>query len=275
LQEYRAALDIDPKFAHAHYNLGTALSAKGQLDEAIAEYRTAFDLNPKDAGKHGNLSQILLTYGRFTDGDEAARHAKELSHDDNEACFRACLTQQLRQCEQFLALRDKLPAILAGKQKPADAAERLALARLCQEPFQKLYAASARFYAEVFEAQPELNKDPNSGYRSNAACAAALAGSGQGQDADKLDDTGRTRWRKQALDWLRADLELRAKQLDSGKPEDRATVQRALRNLQKAPELASLREQDAVSKLPSEEQEACRKLWAEVESLLAQAQGKK
>ena len=36
---YRKAIELDPKFALAHNNLGNALEDKGQVDEAIACYR--------------------------------------------------------------------------------------------------------------------------------------------------------------------------------------------------------------------------------------------
>ena len=42
---------------------------------------------------------------------------------------------------------------------------------------------------------------------SPVACAAALAGCGQGKDAGKLAGDERTRLRNQALGWLKADLE--------------------------------------------------------------------
>ena len=44
------------------------------------------------------------------------------------------------------------------------------------------------------------------GPRYEAATAAALAGSSQGEDAGPLDDKERARWRRQALSWLRQDL---------------------------------------------------------------------
>jgi tetratricopeptide (TPR) repeat protein len=67
-------------------------------------------------------------------------------------------------------------------------------------------AAAARFAAEAFAARPKLADDLRFPNRRNAACSAALAGCGQGQDAAKLDDAERARLRRQALDWLRADL---------------------------------------------------------------------
>ena len=39
-------------------------------------------------------------------------------------------------------------------------------------------------------------------------------------------------------------------------------------------DLASIRDKEAVSKLPADEQEACRKLWADVAELLKKVQEK-
>ena len=46
---------------------------------------------------------------------------------------------------------------------------------------------------------------------------------------------------------------------------------RNLRHWQEDADLAALRDKAAVAKLPESEREACRRLWAEVESLLAKA----
>jgi hypothetical protein len=94
----------------------------------------------------------------------------------------------------------------------------------------KRYAASARLYADAFAAEPKLAADLNAEHLYNAACSAALAAAGQGEDAAKLDDKEKARLRKQALAWLRADLALRTKQLQSGLPADRTAAQQALRH---------------------------------------------
>jgi hypothetical protein len=116
-----------------------------------------------------------------------------------------------------------------------------------------------------------LADDLGAAHRYNAACNATLAGCGQGKDADKVDNKERARWRKQALEWLRADLVLWAKQLETGKPKDRATVQQKMRHWKSDRDLAAIRDKDAVSTLPAEEQEACKKLWADVDTLLQKA----
>jgi hypothetical protein len=100
----------------------------------------------------------------------------------------------------------------------------------------------------------------------------ALAAAGRGEDAAKLDDKERRRLRKQALDWLRADLALYARQPATGKPADRAAVQQALRHWQADPDLAGIRDAAALARLPAEERTAFARLWADVAELLKKAE---
>jgi serine/threonine-protein kinase len=69
------------------------------------------------------------------------------------------------------------------------------------------FAAAARWYAEVFAAQPQLLVGTPTGHRYYAAWAAVLAGRGQGRDGSGLDAEGRAGFRRRALGWLRAELE--------------------------------------------------------------------
>jgi superkiller protein 3 len=268
IRHHRQAITLDPKDALAHHNLGTALKAKGKVEEAIKAYRKAIELNPKLAEAHGALGQALLEQGRFAQAREATRRCLDLLPPIHP--LRTVVANQLRWCERWLELDDKLPAILQGKTKPTDAPERIALARLCQQ-YKHLYATAARFYAEAFADQPRLAQVLGAGHRYNAACAAALAASGAGKDADKLTDEGRAGLRRQALTWLRADLAAWAQLLEKGPPQARPVVQRVLRHWQKDADLAGLRDNAALAKLPQAERQACVTLWAEVAALLARA----
>jgi hypothetical protein len=171
----------------------------------------------------------------------------------------------------LLQLDLKLPAILKGERQPADAAEWLALADLCQRPFKRQYAAAARFYAGAFAADTKWATDLKAGHRYNAARYAARAAAGEGTDADRLSAAERSGLRLQALTWLQADLLSRRKQLETGAAADRAAAQQALQHWQSDADLAGLRDAREVAKLTLEEQAACRKLWADVEALLKKA----
>jgi len=59
-----------------------------------------------------------------------------------------------------------------------------------------------------------------------------------------------------------------AKLTDQGKADDRAAAVKALHNWQTDADLADLRDPEPLAKLPEPEQEACRKLWADVAALL-------
>jgi hypothetical protein len=135
----------------------------------------------------------------------------------------------------------------------------------------KHFVVGTQLWAEALESDLGLANDLRAAHRYNAACAAALAAAGKGEDATKLDDKERVRLRKQALDWLRADLALRTKQLESGPPADRA-AQQALRHWQKDPDVAGIRDQEALAKLPPEERAAYERLWADVAALLKKAE---
>jgi WD40 repeat protein/Flp pilus assembly protein TadD len=266
---YQKAIDLDPKDAQVHTNLGNALQMKGQLDEAIARYRKAIDLDPKYPSAHGALGFALLNKGRFAEARDAFRQALALVPKSDP--FHALTTQQLQQCERLMALDDKLSAVLKDEAKPADAIERLRLGMLCRQPYKKRYAAAARFYADAFTAEPKLADDLRYQHRYHAAVAAALAAAGKGEDAAKLPEKEQVRLRKQALDWLRAQLAAWANVIEEGSPEARPVVQQTLAHWQRDADLASLRDKVVLAKLPETERAAFVRLWADVDTLLKKA----
>jgi serine/threonine-protein kinase len=89
--------------------------------------------------------------------------------------------------------------------------------------------------------------------------------------SDKIGTMQAAQLRNRAIHWLRTDLNVRTKQLDDGKSDDRATVAPALVKWQQEPDLATLRDSDAVQQLPADEQVECRRLWADVAALLQKA----
>ncbi len=124
-------------------------------------------------------------------------------------------------------------------------------------------------YAEAFAADPTLAEDWNTKSRYNAARSAALAGCGFGTDgAANLSEVERTRWRKQARDWLQADLAAWAKKLDSGFATNRVQVPKILKAWQADADLAGLREQNGLVKLPADERTECLDLWNKVAAVL-------
>jgi tetratricopeptide (TPR) repeat protein len=226
--KYPKAVAVRDGLARNRGYLAAALRDQGNLDGAIALYQENIRGNAKD---------------------ETARY-------------------DLAATERMRDLRPRLADVLSGAARPTTPIEAIGFAELCALQFQKRYTAAARLYGEAFAADPKLADDLEAGHRYNAARVAALAADGPGEDVAKLDDKERAHLRRQALDWLRANLTLRTKQLEAGTPADRAAVRQAMLSWQNDPALAGLRDAAALAKLPAEEQKAFTQLWADVAALL-------
>jgi serine/threonine-protein kinase len=264
IAHYQLAIQLDPKLAKAHLSLGVILADQGQVDDAIAEYRQAITIDPKDANAHCNLGHALCQQGRFGEALASYQRGHELGSRDPRWPYPSA--QWVQQTQRLAALESELPAVLKGEAQPTDS-ERLGLAEVCKA--KHLHRAAARFYAEAFTGQPRLADDLQAWHRYNAACYAALAATGASTDAATLGDQERTDLRRQALDWLRADLTAWAQSAD------RVLVQRTLQHWQKDTDLASVRDKEALAKLPPAERDAWQKLWSDVADLLETTAGKK
>jgi hypothetical protein len=174
----------------------------------------------------------------------------------------------VRDAERFVELDGKLPAFLKEEAKPVDAAEALLLAQLCH--CKRSHAASVRFYTAAFALDRTLATDLKTTYRYNAACYAALAASGQGEDAPR-DDRERQRLRRQSLDWLKAHFAAWNEMMGQEKFDGRPTVVSQMRHWQTDPDLAGVRDPESLDKLPDDERKAWRQLWADVEALRKRA----
>jgi eukaryotic-like serine/threonine-protein kinase len=212
IAEYRTAIRLDPDFAAAHSNLGIALKTKGDLDGAIAEYGITIRLDPEDALAYCNLGLVQQRLGLFADALLHLERGHELG--SKQANWKHNSSRWVSDCRRLVDLEPRLVAILKGSESPKDSVERVALANFCYQ--KALYVASSRFYDQAFSDEPHMAEDLDSGRRYDAACAAALAGSGVAKDDPSPDDLARTKLREQALRWLRADLAARTKVLDGG-----------------------------------------------------------
>jgi tetratricopeptide (TPR) repeat protein len=270
IDAFREALRIKKDYVEVHSNLGVALWAKGRLDEAIAECREALRLKEDYPEAHCNLGLALVRKGRFQEGAEELRRGHELGSRNPRWPYPSA--QWLRNAERLAELDARLPELLEGQDQPADATDRLALAEFCQQ-HKKLYAAAVRWYAEAFAADPNLLAGPPSGQRYNAACAAALASCGQGQDAVGLGERECARLRGQGLDWLRADLEAWRRLLEKEPAKARPVVAQQMQHWLGDPDFTSVRGPEALDRLPAAERHAWQKLWADVAHTLARAHG--
>jgi hypothetical protein len=101
-----------------------------------------------------------------------------------------------------------------------------------------------------------------------------MAGCGAGEDAAHLSDGDRAALRKQARTWLQADLDAWRGLLDKGPEKARPAAAQQMRNWLSDPELNSVRDPNALSKLPEAERQEWQKFWSDVADTLAKVRGK-
>jgi serine/threonine-protein kinase len=288
----RAAADKSaaPEWIYRYF-----LFAKGLAELRRGRTKSAIALMEGEASSVlGPAPRLILAMAQHDEGlkkqakKTLARAIAGFDWNATEADNRGVWIAHILRREAEARILPNLPALVRGQDQPVDNDERLALVGICQ--FQGHCRAVARLYAEAFATDPALaqeltsacraraglgDKQPVSrveelatGCRYPAARCAALAGDGLGEDGAKLSAAERARWRKQARDWLRADLAIWAKALDEGSRAIRVMAQRNLAHWQVDPDLAGLRASSALDKLPADERNECIMLWNEVKAVV-------
>ena len=231
-----------------------------QLIQAIGWQKKALATNPN----HPIYRQSLVI-----DQINLIRVATALGNDEEAAEAQRDLDELVASDPAQAAINARL-AVVIGGEAPKDNAERLTLAQRAYDT--KRFAAAAKLFAEALQSDPKLSEDRQAQVRYNAACCAALAASGAGKVDPPLDDVTNSTLRKQALDWLRVELAVWVELVESGPPETKVFITQTLEHWQQDSDLASIRDDEALAKLPTEEQEAFRQLWANVAELLKKSQ---
>jgi tetratricopeptide (TPR) repeat protein len=269
------AIGAGPK--HPYYDY--FLAAKGLAEYRLGHFDSAIDRlqQAESRGVWMPVTRLVLAMARQRSGQtQQARETLAAALASWDWSETAAVSQDewighvLRGEAEPLVVAN-LPVFLDGKYEPHDRKERLELIEACR--FRKRHATVARLYTDLFAAEPTLADDPRAFHRYRAACTAALAGIGQGHDADKHSDDERARWRQQALHWLRADLALYAERLERDEPPSRAFVRNQLEWWQKDDGLIGIRESAALAKLPAGERASYAQLWSDVETLLRKTRG--
>jgi eukaryotic-like serine/threonine-protein kinase len=267
--EFREAIRLKPNLAEAYYGLGNALKDQGKLDDAVVEFREAIRVKPDFATAYCYLGQILRSQGDYVGSLAMFRMGHELGSKQPD--WRYPSAQWVASAEQFASLAARLPALLKGEERPNDVSERLVLVQMCYDT--KRFASAARLWTEALEVDPKLGDDRQIQHRYNAACAASMAAAGQGKDDPPPDDAAKAKLRGQALDWLKAELETWMRLLESSRPQARPFIVQTLQHWKADADLAGIRDPERLAKLPESERQRLRAFWAEVDALLAKANG--
>jgi tetratricopeptide (TPR) repeat protein len=267
LKECREAVRLQPDAAPVQFNLGQALLRQFQYKEAEAAFREAIRLQPGYPLAVCNLGLALQGQGRLDEALEQLRRGQALG--GHVPGLPARSAAWVRQCERLIEVDRKLPAILAGDAQPDGAVEYVDVVNLCVVQ-KHLTAAAARFAARAPAADPQLTGGLRFACHYNGACGAALAAGGHGADAGHLPDKVAAMLRRQALGWLRTELAGQAQLAEREEPV-RGGVRLQMRHWQQDPDLAAVRDPQALAALPEDEQPAWRQLWADVDALLKKA----
>jgi lipoprotein NlpI len=77
--DFRAALELAPRFAPALANLGNLLLDEGDVDAAIERYESAIAADPEYAVAYNNLSVAYKRCGRIADAVRALRRSQRIA----------------------------------------------------------------------------------------------------------------------------------------------------------------------------------------------------
>ncbi len=255
IQEQREAVRLFPSMGVAHKALAHALQSAGRLDEAVAEFREAVRLDPRNSASHLFLGRALIEAGE----PGAALEALALIGPGRPPDPFITPEMLVSRAERLVALEPRLPAVINEREAPADAEEAASFARLAFARNQP--EAAARLWTQAFAASPDIETDLVAMNRFQAARAAVRAGTeGAGERAESGTNS-RAKRRRQAIEWLRADLAASQAALDSGTAPQRAGVARRLSRWRVDPALAPIRDEPALSALPEAERRSLREFW--------------
>ena len=228
---FRAAIALNPGFADLHASLGAALANSGDLDGGRREFLVALALAPNHPRAHYNLAYAQYQTGELRAALATYGRARELEPS---------MAPQYPVLVMLAGMNERLPAVLAGDDRPVEARETLGFAELAVRVSED-HVATLRLYRRAFEQDPALETTA----RYNAACAAARAG-----------ETNHG----QARAWLRDQLEAMERVVGT-EPDAVATE---LGWWQQDPDLAPIRDGTDLG-------DESRRLWADVEDLRKRA----
>jgi hypothetical protein len=82
---YKFALELDPNYFHARYNLSIALALRGRYDEAVEQCRIYLAACPDDAEMYTNLGVILRAKGDLDQAAESFEKALQINPNYKQA----------------------------------------------------------------------------------------------------------------------------------------------------------------------------------------------
>jgi len=125
MEHFRRAIELNPDYAKAHYNLAFSLAEAGQLDDAIDTFYRSISIDPTDVSAQRDLGRALLLRGQAAVGLEHLRVAASLdaNHTHVKYWLGIALSRAGQYREAVVILREQVSRL------PADAILRYELSR--------------------------------------------------------------------------------------------------------------------------------------------------
>jgi tetratricopeptide (TPR) repeat protein len=246
------------------YIIGTMFYQGGRFQDGVQYLSQATTLDPTHAEAHCNLSRALQRLGQYQEALKEMQKGHEYGRKRGSS-WPYPSDAWVRDLEELVALDARLTEIQSGQSKPANADEMARLGVFCLIE-KNLCSAAYDFFRLAFEQQPDLRDKPTLSYRYRAASAAFGLSIGMGRDAMGVTPEQRETARKQALDWMKAELAAQKKRYQDGKREN---VRQALDHWFQDPGW------QFIGSLPQAERTLWEPLWSEAINLHSQAREKK
>lgn len=165
IASFEKAIGLRPDYAEAHSNQGLAMQELGRLDDAIAGHRKAVAINPNYAAAHSNLGNALLLKGQA--GAAFEHHRKAVALAPQVDSFWTSLAMSLPGLS-FTAVTDDLIRELSTL-LTHPSVEPSAIARPIQSALWQLPE-----FAETIEAVVSQVSDPGTSFESFAERLAGI-----------------------------------------------------------------------------------------------------
>jgi tetratricopeptide (TPR) repeat protein len=299
LAEFRKATELNPRYTLAWTNLGVMLKENGDIAGAVDAQRHATGADPRSALAWSNLADVLIVSKDLAAAEEAVKQLRLLEPNGPyapgllgqlrlaqgkfaEAREQFCKSSErckpgepllgitaafAKSAERLEAGERALTALDRGEKPRLSAIEELGVAEVCFRYRQRPLFAVQAYSRALFD--PALAREFwRTGERVEATRAAVQTSMGV-SDAVRLAEAERSKWRKQALTWLRSDFEEWSK-MASTEP---ANARRTLARWQKEKDFAAVREAKSLESLPEMDRAEWRRFWDEVAATLKQLGG--
>jgi tetratricopeptide (TPR) repeat protein len=260
-------------------------------DLAARCFAAAIAIRPDNTSGYSRLSYSILEGDHNALGSkELLRRAIEIRPTDGEAymdLFRLCLLQgDYREAIGYkekvakyagvivetwglfdeLKLEERLKAVVPKVDDLRDE-DLAAMAGLCKK--KGLNRLSSDLYRKALDASRKQASPPGPDLFFEAACASCLTSNSQGDMAGAFNDKERSIYRRRALDWLGKGLDEVSEGLGDRQAVMSGQIVQSLRGLQLTPDLACIRDEAELAKLPSEERAVVRSLWERLATVLS------